>query len=355
MWGLQDALRKLRHPEGSKRPGAWAGVNVVVEEDGSVAVKWDRLKSICMHWLLELEAGRTDLDFKTLRLDRGFLVYVTQAYPGMKPYLKGFHLSLESWREGRDAEGWKLSSVRCDAEIDESSEMDAVKLDLLLRSGSPEEAGERNRGPLSGLTKAVPRFLDDLKALLTLAEGLEPAVRRVRSGECRMAVYGFGDASAAGFGATIERPGIGLYGRFGLWGKDSETKSSNYRELNNLVETVEEEALEGRMSGGELWIFTDNSTAESVVHKGGSTSPKLHELVVRLRRAELDYGFTLYVVHVAGTRMIAQGTDGLSRGSFLEGVVAGSQMLSFIDLALSATIRAPGVVNFERSWVGPVL
>ena len=36
--------------------------------------------------------------------------------------------------------------------------------------------------------------------------------------------------------------------------------------------------------------------------------------------------------------MIAQGTDGLSRGSFLEGVVSGSQMLSFIDLALPATI-----------------
>ena len=358
--GLQDALRKLRHPEGSKRPGAWAGVNVVIEEDGSVAVtvtqeKWDRLKSICRHWLSELEAGRTNLDFKRLRSDRGFLVYVTQAYPGMKPYLKGFHLSLESWRGGRDAEGWKLSSERLDAEVEEFSEMDAVKLDLMTRAGSPEEEGDRNRGPLSGLTRAVPRFRDDLKALLKLSEGLEPAVRRVRGGECRTAVYGFGDASAAGFGATIERPGIGLYGRFGVWGKDSETESSNYRELNNLVETVEEEALEGRMDGGELWIFTDNSTAESVFHKGGSTSPKLHELVVRLRLAELDYGFTLYVVHVAGTRMIAQGTDGLSRGSFLEGVVAGGQMLSFIDLSLSATIRAPGVVDFVKSWVEPVL
>ena len=358
--GLQDALRKLRHPEGSKRPGAWAGVNVVVEEDGSVAVtvtqeKWDRLKAICRHWLAELEAGRTDLDFKKLRSDRGFLVYVTQAYPGMKPYLKGFHLSLESWREGRDAEGWKLRSGGWDANFDEESEMAAVKGDLMTLSGSPDGAENRNMGPSSGLTKAVPRFKQDLKALLKLSEGLEPAVRRVRSGKSRMAVYGFGDASAAGFGATIDRPGIGLYGRFGLWGKDSEAESSNYRELNNLVETVEEEAMEGRMEGGELWIFTDNSTAESVAHKGGSTSPKLHELVVRLRLAELNYGFTLYVVHVAGTRMIAQGTDGLSRGSFLEGVVAGSQMLSFIDLALSATVRAPGVIEFVKSWVEPVL
>jgi hypothetical protein len=29
------------------------------------------------------------------------LVYVAQAYPGMKPYLKGFNLSLEIWREWR--------------------------------------------------------------------------------------------------------------------------------------------------------------------------------------------------------------------------------------------------------------
>ena len=69
----------------------------------------------------------------------------------------------------------------------------------------------------------------------------------------------------------------------------------------------------------------------------------------------MRYGFTLYVVHVAGTRMIAQGTDGLSRGSFLEGVVAGSPMLSFIDLALSATVRAPEVIEFVKSWVEPVL
>lgn len=371
--GLQDALRKLRHPEGSQRPGAWAGVNVLVEEDGAVAVtvsqeKWDRLKAICGYWLAEMKAGRVDLDFKKLQSDRGFLVYVTQAFPGMKPYLKGFHLSLESWREGRNSEGWKArpvgmeagavemeagAEVQSEAE-DGFSEMDAMKMNLVLQADAELDAGERNRGPSGGVTRAVPRFRSDLEALIALSAGRAPAIRKVRSGKCRMMVYGFVDASAAGFGATIERP-EGLYGRFGLWGRDSEEDSSNYRELNNLVETVEEEAAEGYLGGGELWIFTDNSTAESVVHKGGSKSPRLHELVVRLRKAEMNNGFTLFVVHVAGTRMIAQGTDGLSRGSFLEGVVSGSQMLSFIDLALPATIRAPAVVEFVKSWVEPVV
>ena len=36
------------------------------------------------------------------------MVYITQAYPGLKPYLKGFHLSLETWRGGRNQDGWRI-------------------------------------------------------------------------------------------------------------------------------------------------------------------------------------------------------------------------------------------------------
>ena len=53
------------------------------------------------------------------------------------------------------------------------------------------------------------------------------------------------------FGSTVARPN-GLYGRFGIWGKDAEDQSSNYRELRNLIETVEEEALNGYLTGGLL-------------------------------------------------------------------------------------------------------
>ncbi len=129
----------------------------------------------------------------------------------------------------------------------------------------------------------------------------------------------------------VERPG-GLHGRFGLRGKDDKEQSSNYRELCNLVDTVEEEANEGHLRDRELWLFTDNSTAESCFFRGGSSPKLLHELVLRLREAEMEHGFALHVVHVAGTRMIAQGTDGLSRGILLEGVVRGEDMLSFVDL-----------------------
>jgi len=40
---------------------------------------------------------------------RGFLVYLSQTYTSMVPYLKGIHLTwLDSWREGRDDDAWKL-------------------------------------------------------------------------------------------------------------------------------------------------------------------------------------------------------------------------------------------------------
>ena len=80
----------------------WAGACVVVEDDVGAAVlilqdRWDKMKAIYKFRLKQLNQGATALDFKQLQSDWGFMVYATQAYPSMKPYLKGFHLSLELW------------------------------------------------------------------------------------------------------------------------------------------------------------------------------------------------------------------------------------------------------------------
>jgi hypothetical protein len=84
-------------------------------------------------------------------------VYVTQAYPGMKPYLKGFHLSLESWREGRNSEGWKVraNEVVAEAGVEStveqgSSDWEAMKWNLMVQSEAKVESEERSRGPRSG-------------------------------------------------------------------------------------------------------------------------------------------------------------------------------------------------------------
>ena len=126
-------------------------------------------------------------------------MYVTQAYPGMKPYLKGFHLSLEMWRGGQDAEGWKMKPGKNEEtetrDGGEWGEMEAIKLGLLSQTDGNENPGATFLGTSSsGQTKAAPRFEKDLEALLHLAGDSQPVVRRIRSGQTKMVVYGFGDA-----------------------------------------------------------------------------------------------------------------------------------------------------------------
>jgi hypothetical protein len=48
--------------------------------------------------------------------------------------------------------------------------------------------------------------------------------------------------------------------------------------------------------------------------------------------------------------MIAQGMDDLSRGIYLEGVMAGDNVLSYVDLAKGALERQPVLVNYVMSW-----
>ena len=59
-----------------------------------------------------------------------------------------------------------------------------------------------------------------------------------------------------------------------------------------------------RVRGREIFLFTDNFVFESTFYKGHSrASPKLSEIILRLRKAERDGGLVLHVIHVAGTRM----------------------------------------------------
>jgi hypothetical protein len=105
--GIQIALRKHRPP--SRQPGAWAG-SIVISNAQGVAVtctveKWLKAKQIVREILVEVEKGE-ELDRKSLERSRGFLVHVQRTYPAITPYLKGLHLTIDSWRGGRDEEGW---------------------------------------------------------------------------------------------------------------------------------------------------------------------------------------------------------------------------------------------------------
>jgi hypothetical protein len=94
---------------------------------------------------------------------------------------------------------------------------------------------------------------------------LEPKIPRFDM--CKLiittAVYGFGDASGAGFGSTFGDQNS-VHFQHGIWGSYAEAKSSNYRELATLVMSLEEGVASGRLRSSEVWIFTDNLTMESI-------------------------------------------------------------------------------------------
>ena len=108
-----------------------------------------------------------------------------------------------------------------------------------------------------------------------------------------------------------------LYFRLGTWGEDMSSESSNLRELKNLVETLETMDTLGHLSGFEVFICTDNSTAEAAYFNGSSSSRELFNCIVRLRQLEMGHSCKIYPFHVSGNRMIAQGSDFLSRGKFI--------------------------------------
>jgi hypothetical protein len=128
------------------------------------------------------------LNHKQLERRRGFLVYVAQANPSLVPYLKGIHLTLDSWKSDRNEDGWKLT--RADMEH-------------LRRDGYPKETMKSLSDEAPRIVKPVPRLEQDLKALLALTDPLVPPERSVRSNHLLQVCYGFGDTSGKRFGSII--------------------------------------------------------------------------------------------------------------------------------------------------------
>ena len=63
--------------------------------------------------------------------------------------------------------------------------------------------------------------------------------------------------------------------------------------------------------------------------------------MLRLRKIEIGGKTKLQIIHVVGTRMIVQVTDGFSQGQITEGVMTGKRMLKFVSLHRSAMNANP--------------
>ena len=324
--GIQDASRKRRQV--SQSPGAWAGsvvwtdaenVHLLVSDD-----KWDKTKAQVKELREMVELDSEALPRKRLEEIRGFLNYVCQTYKGLAPYLNGLHLTIDGWRNNRDQSGWRLRRRFMESSDELKTEKDAS-----------------DRGPKT--VKAMPRLLRDIGVMERLTSPTKPPLRPVRGRKVVVVMYGFGDASGPGFGFCHQEVGSdGIEYEFGQWPCEvTQERSSNWRELGNMVEGVRRLAERGGLEGAELFLATDNSTTESAYAKGYSSSERLDELVVDLRWLELVYCFTLYLFHVSGRRMIKQGTDGLSRGDRSTGSMLGHPIWGYVPLNISAFQRSP--------------
>ena len=58
----------------------------------------------------------------------------------------------------------------------------------------------------------------------------------------------------------------------------------------------------------------------------------------------------LHLIRVEGTRMIEQGTDGLSRGNKLEGVLSGVKILNFVPIQESELFWETLIIDCIPTW-----
>jgi len=336
--GLQDAARKRREP--SLTPGAWAG-SIVNTSDGYVSVavsqeRWDKAKSILLWIQGQLQEGGS-IAFKPLESHRGFLIYLVRTYPAINPYLKGIHLTLDSWRPWRKDDGWRMTLAEIHTALQDDPDFASM--------GTGEKA--------PNVVIGVSRLHDDLQALLALFSPTTPPRRPMRLSTSAVALYQFGDASGAGFGSSLFLNGS-LYYRHGQWTTAFSDESSNFRELDNLIHAIEDAHSKGLLAESELFVFTDNSAAEGAFYRGTSSSRRLFDLVLRLRSLQMHGELALHVIHVAGKRMIAQGTDALSRGITTAGVMAGMDFSLFVPLHQSVQDRQDPIIlrRWIESWLG---
>lgn len=124
------------------------------------------------------------LDRKELEHDRGFLVHLSMIYLSLASFLKGFHLTLESWRPDRNKDDWKLP-------VNEWSRLKQYLVDK--EELEFEFPIDYSQAP--SLVMVVPRFLYDLQALKSLLSDQTPPMHVVRSKRLKSIAMSFVNAS----------------------------------------------------------------------------------------------------------------------------------------------------------------
>lgn len=99
-------------------------------QEGSIGVTCGQDKWVkAQRFLKELQGElltSPQLSHKSLEQKRGFFVHLQHTYPCITPFLKGLHLTIDSWRPGRDQDGWR---VHTQSPLDADMELEWLTLD----------------------------------------------------------------------------------------------------------------------------------------------------------------------------------------------------------------------------------
>jgi hypothetical protein len=198
--------------------------------------------------------------------------------------------------------------------------------------------------------------LDWWKAFLQLNSGNQS--RTATSGSLSVT---FGDGSGTGTGGTFETlrhdgPSLPeLEPWMGVWAPHVHHFDSNWKEARTLLWTMERlhgRGQQNRVRGATLFYFTDNIVTYYVIQNGSSSSPVLHDLVRAVKHLELLLECRVEVIHVPGTLMIVQGTDGLSRGLSMAQTRQPTSSLTIAAQVLAAVPFSPSLGGWLLEQVG---
>jgi hypothetical protein len=139
-----------------------------------------------------------------------------------------------------------------------------------------------------------------------------------RADHAEVLIPSYGDGSGTGTGGTVQYDLLLPLERWkAVWSSLvlHAARSSNWKEAATLRLTLQRaRANPHRVRGCTFFYFTDNIFTYFRVMKGASRSPGLQEIVEDIKELEAELGCRLEVVHIPGTAIIVQSTDGLSRG-----------------------------------------
>jgi hypothetical protein len=96
----------------------------------------------------------------------------------------------------------------------------------------------------------------------------------------------------------------------------------------------------GGLDGCDVFLYTDNKTAEGSYFLGTVNIRALFELIATWYKLKMQFDFILHVVWIAGTRMIQQGKYLLSSGEQNGIAACGLSSGGMVPLYLSATARS---------------